>query len=164
MGSGEERGTGKLPPPGSLDPPFTCKASNYNPTWRHRKPGLSSILFQNNACMHSRLIPPSPAVPVWKKLIIINSEAGHCYLSFLEEESWIPPLQVSNALDTLTAKLARPLESDFCAFDADIGIDCLFSIFILVSSEPVKVKRPSFARRRNTWEPEHARKLSSNEQ
>ena len=26
------------------------QASNYNPRWRHRKPGLSSVPFQNNAC------------------------------------------------------------------------------------------------------------------
>ena len=40
--------TGHPQPP--LPQPFTGQASNYNPRWPHRKPGLSSVPFQNNAC------------------------------------------------------------------------------------------------------------------
>ena len=65
---------------------------------------------------------------------VILLKLAFVIFSFLEEESCIPPLQVSNPSDILTATLARPSKSDFCAFDADIGIDCFLSIFLLISS------------------------------
>ena len=44
---GSRREVEKWPP---LYQPSTGQASNYNPRWRHLKPGLSSVTFQNNTC------------------------------------------------------------------------------------------------------------------
>jgi len=42
--------------PRILAQPFIGQVSNYNSKWRHRKPGLLSVLFQNNACTAGYLL------------------------------------------------------------------------------------------------------------